>query len=81
MKFVWIGLIIIVGLFALFVTIGVSPLERNLSEAANTSAVEVLGSNYSQFTGMPELLAFWWILPILVIVCLIGYTVYKVYKR
>jgi type II secretory pathway pseudopilin PulG len=57
LKFVLIALIIVVGIFALFVTIGISPLERNLSEAANTSAVELLGSNYSQFSGMPELLA------------------------
>jgi hypothetical protein len=80
LKFVLIALIIVVGIFALFVTIGISPLERNLSEAANTSAVEVLGSNYSQFSGMPELLAYWWILPIFVIVILIGYGIYKAYK-
>jgi hypothetical protein len=81
MKFVLIGLIVVVGVFALFVTVGVSPLERNLSEAANTSAVELLGSNYSQFSGMPELLAYWWILPIFIMVGLIGYGVYKVYKH
>jgi hypothetical protein len=81
MKFVLIGLITVVGLFCIFVTVAVSPLERNLSEAANTSAVDALGSNYSQFQGVPELLAYWWILPIFIIVILIGYAIYKVYKR
>jgi hypothetical protein len=81
MKFVLIGLIAVIGIFALFVTVVVSPLEQNLSSAANTSSYELLGANYSQFEGMPELFAYWWLLPIFVIVVLTGYGAYKVYKK
>lgn len=81
MKFVFIGLIIVIGLFTLLVTMGLSPLSRNLSTAANDSAVEVLGSNYSQFEGVQQLFNYWWIAPIFFVVFLAGYAVYKVYKR
>jgi hypothetical protein len=81
MKWVLIGLIFVIGIFVFLVSIGVSPLERNLSDAANTSAVEVLGSNYSQFDGMPQLFAYWWIFPLFLIPCLIAWGIWKVYKR
>lgn len=81
MKFILIGLVIVVGIFAIVVTVGLTPVSQNLSVAANESAADVLGSNYSQFGGMPELFAYWWIIPILVMVALVGYVVYKLYKR
>lgn len=81
MKFVLIGLVIVVGIFAVIVTVGLTPVSRNLSAAANTSASDVLGSNYSQFDGVAELFTWWWILPIFVMVILVGYVVYKIYKR
>jgi hypothetical protein len=81
MKFVLIGLIVVVGIVTLIITVGLSPLSQNLSEAANTSAADVLGSNYSQFDGVPQLLAYWWTLPVFVMAALIGYGVYKVYKK
>jgi hypothetical protein len=80
MKWLLIVVIVIVGIFALFVTVAVSPMERNLSEAANQSAVDVMGSNYSQFSGVPELLKYWWMLPIFVMAILMMYGAYKVYK-
>jgi hypothetical protein len=81
MKWILIGLIAVIGIFIFTVSMGLSSFERNLSDAANTTAVEVLGSNYTQFSGMPELFAYWWIAPLFVIPCLVIFAIWKVYKR
>lgn len=81
MKYVIMAVVVIVGIFAVIFTVEMSPVQRNLSASANATAAEVLGSNYTQFSGMPELFAYWWLFPIFVIVGLIGVIMYKLYKH
>ena len=81
MKWILIALVLIIGIFVFFVYMGASPMERDLSQSTNQTAIDTLGSNYTQFDGMPEILAYWWIIPFFFIAVMIGYGVYKIYKR
>jgi len=81
MKWLLIGVIVVIGIFVIFVSVALTPLSQNLSEAANTTDSDVLGSNYTQFEGMPQLFAYWWILPVFFLAIMVVYAVYKVYKR